>query len=682
MGRSSMLHTSTILHAVAVAITVAVVVPARAQSTADVLERARPSVVTITTCDADGKQNGQGSGFFVRKDGVVMTAWHVVSDAASAVVKTQSSKSYPVKGLIAKDAGADYALLKVDIEDSPTLELGDSDLVRQGDRVLTLGSPLGLEGSASEGMVSAIRAVAGTMHLQLTAPVSHGSSGGPVLNLQGQVIGVTVFYIKDGQSLNFAVAINETKKSIDSAAALRELPQHMSQEDLEIRHLTASHLCGLARAAFLNDKQRAARLWEAAANKDHKLLGAYLNAGMAYGDIYDHSRAVNILTSAVTYFPKNAMALQYLGKEYVLLGAHNSEAVTALERSMKLMRGKHRDEYVWQAAAYYLILAYQRTARYGDALAIYAATASKSKPDSEECFSRGFCLEELGRHTDAEKLFALGMADAGGLEDGWGKLGDAWNRSADDGFNFGDKAFARAKSAYRRAINAAVKVGHSPALWYEGIAGVDRQLGEWREVVSDYAALIDLKQDAAFYHCQTGEVYLQLGDVVSAESEYKALLKMGKSGDDGYYGVESQARNLREKIDTHKVRTGELKLSGSTFLSVFLGSKLKPAELVVEVTIDGNLVASSRHGVAGEEAGPVPGVELISPFDDSLGVASCLDTKLLPDGQHKVLITVTDRSGVKVSSTTVNLIVNNSGGDADHTIQLEGIDVDADWVKP
>lgn len=184
----------------------------RAQQTADILEHVRPGVVTVLTADSKGKNTGLGSGFVVREDGVIVTAWHVVEGAASARIKLAGGRLFPVLGLLGKDKDKDFALLKIDTTSMPVIPVGDSDQMRQGDKVLTLGSPLGLEQSASEGIISAVRPrnKNGAL-LQITAAISPGNSGGPVLNMNGEAIGVALSRLKDGQSLNFALAVNEIK---------------------------------------------------------------------------------------------------------------------------------------------------------------------------------------------------------------------------------------------------------------------------------------------------------------------------------------------------------------------------------------------------------------------------------------------------------------------------------------
>jgi hypothetical protein len=127
--------------------------------------------------------------------------------------------------LLAANKVKDYAVLKVKAADLPTLPLGDSDTLRQGDKVYTLSSPFGFELTASEGMISAFRSASGEgVYLQTTAPVSEGSSGGPLLDAQGEVIGVIEFKFKKGQALNFALAINEVKGALGAGGPLHALP--------------------------------------------------------------------------------------------------------------------------------------------------------------------------------------------------------------------------------------------------------------------------------------------------------------------------------------------------------------------------------------------------------------------------------------------------------------------------
>lgn len=155
--------------------------------------------------DARGQPISLGSGFFIDKD-VVATNFHVIDQAAGGYGKVvgQSAK-LNIKGIIALDAVHDLALLQLDSSSTPPLAVAPKLSVNIGDAVYAIGNPLGLEGTFSQGVVSSVRDVGSDRVLQITAPVSPGSSGGPVLDQIGSVVGVSFATVEKGQNLNFAI---------------------------------------------------------------------------------------------------------------------------------------------------------------------------------------------------------------------------------------------------------------------------------------------------------------------------------------------------------------------------------------------------------------------------------------------------------------------------------------------
>ncbi len=189
--------------------------------TAGVVAKAKPAIVTITTYDSAGKEAGLGTGFLV-DDSHVVTCYHVMEEAAKATVKTADGKTFKVKEIAASDRIADVAKLSLTapIKGAKSLTLSKS-LPKQGEKVVVVGSPLGLELTVSDGIVSAIRDLPGIAKmLQITAPISPGSSGSPVLNLTGEVVGVVTSYLAEGQNLNFAVASEQVASLKASPSAL------------------------------------------------------------------------------------------------------------------------------------------------------------------------------------------------------------------------------------------------------------------------------------------------------------------------------------------------------------------------------------------------------------------------------------------------------------------------------
>jgi len=180
-------------------------VAAAGQSPREIAKRVSPSVVLLVMEDANGQPLAMGSGFVVR-EGIVATNLHVIEAAARGYAKVVDQKAkHDVAGVVASDPARDLVLLAVDGLTAPLLSIGDSDLVAIGDDVFAVGNPRGLEGTFSAGIVSSIRKVGEDSLLQITAPISPGSSGGPVVNSKGEVIGVAVATFKGGQNLNFAI---------------------------------------------------------------------------------------------------------------------------------------------------------------------------------------------------------------------------------------------------------------------------------------------------------------------------------------------------------------------------------------------------------------------------------------------------------------------------------------------
>lgn len=184
------------------------------------------AVVVITNLGFGDSQQGVGSGFVVRQDGVVLTNYHVIENAQAVKVKLPDGREFRAQGLLGNDPELDVAVLKIEATGLPTLALGDSEQVKVGQRILTFWNPLGVfEYTVSDGIISAIRLdddLKAKMKklLQITALVSQGNSGGPLLDMSGLVIGITFAAIEIGQNLNFAIPINVAKPFIKDGPVL------------------------------------------------------------------------------------------------------------------------------------------------------------------------------------------------------------------------------------------------------------------------------------------------------------------------------------------------------------------------------------------------------------------------------------------------------------------------------
>lgn len=192
-----------------------------------IAKAANGSIVSIVMSDREGKPISQGSGFFVSKEGLIVTNYHVIAEGSYAVAKLPDGTLYPVDGVLTYDKARDVAVIKAHGQNFRTLTLGNSDRVQVGEQVVAIGNPLSLEATVSNGIVSGMRAVKeeGGKLLQITAPISPGSSGGPLFNMAGGVIGITTMYLNGGENLNFAIPINDAKPLLAAdSSKLQALP--------------------------------------------------------------------------------------------------------------------------------------------------------------------------------------------------------------------------------------------------------------------------------------------------------------------------------------------------------------------------------------------------------------------------------------------------------------------------
>jgi len=184
-------------------------------TTAQIADRATPSVVIVENFNEDGQKAEQGSGYVFSGDGIVITNYHVIRGAKSLNVKVPRSQPYRVDSVLGYEIDHDVAALQVSGSSLPALSTETIEEPKVGDRVVAIGAPLGLESTVSEGIVSALRD-AGTMHIiQTTASISPGSSGGPLLNEYGKVIGLTTSTVLNGQSINFVVSARHVSELLN-----------------------------------------------------------------------------------------------------------------------------------------------------------------------------------------------------------------------------------------------------------------------------------------------------------------------------------------------------------------------------------------------------------------------------------------------------------------------------------
>jgi len=208
------LRTATLLAALATL----PAVPAAAQQSAaaqpaaltprQIAASAHAATLMVHALSARGDTLGIGTGFVVSADGMFVTNYHVIEEAEKLVVSLLDGGRFDQVQLISADPSSDLALMKIPATGLHPLPVGADNRMEVGDKVYVMGNPLGMSGTFSDGMVSGKRPLEGVSMLQISAPISPGSSGGPVMNERGEVIGVATIMVMGGQNLNMAVPVH------------------------------------------------------------------------------------------------------------------------------------------------------------------------------------------------------------------------------------------------------------------------------------------------------------------------------------------------------------------------------------------------------------------------------------------------------------------------------------------
>lgn len=413
-------------------------------------KKARPAVMLLVLSDASGKETSSGTGFIVSSDGILVTNYHVIEGATSAIAKSENGAVFIVDGVLGTDAKNDLAVLKLRARDLPFLTLADSARVEPGQRVAVIGSPQGLEGTLSEGIVSAVRNLEEEgRRIQITAAISPGSSGSPVLNEKGEVVGVATAFLRGGQALNFATPseaavklLNTRSKKLlpfaQAASASGEADAEFLRSNeyraaLEAEHAedwvemlkaaqalaarfpnrAGTHRClgrAYAQLGLLDDAVRALR-------QAIKLKPDYVEAWTCLGFAHTKQRrwpdATDAYKEAVKLKPGNAKNHTMLGACYLQRSMPN-EAVAALNHALKL---DENDPTAWFAlgSAYFL------QTKYTDAINALQQSI-KLSPDSPESWRMlGLACWSSNRRTQAldalRQLRRLNPAKAAELEE-------------------------------------------------------------------------------------------------------------------------------------------------------------------------------------------------------------------------------------------------------------------------
>jgi S1-C subfamily serine protease len=316
----------------------------------ELVKRVKPAIVAIVTYDASGVALTTGSGFFLRP-GQVVTNLHVIRGARRCEVKTLDGKGriYQVAGLLDVDEEGDLALLSVEVPNgrARTSQLATL-LPEEGEKIFVIGNPLKLEGSVSDGIVSAVRELPNIGKIiQITAPISHGNSGSPVFNLKGQVVGVVTVKVTNGQNINLAIGAARVRQL---QAGKRRLLAELTTRDKIGDPSESLYKNGLD-SLWLGNFDNALGYFENAVNKNPARADAWVQVGFCRVKQGKNDEAIEAYHHAVLLMPDSDEVRNRLGDAYYYSG-RLMEAIAAYKEAVRL-RPQSAEGYYNLALAYF-----------------------------------------------------------------------------------------------------------------------------------------------------------------------------------------------------------------------------------------------------------------------------------------------------------------------------------------
>ena len=505
----------------------------------DIAERALATTVYLEMKDKNGKTLGIGSGFFV-KPNLIATNYHVIEGAARGTAKlVEKHTTYNIEGITATDQTNDLALLKVTAYGTKSLPLGDSDTVRIGETVYVAGNPKGLEGTFSDGIISSRRDKYTEERLQMTAPISPGSSGGPVLNRKGEVIGVSFMTLQGGQNLNFAIPSKYLKKLITRSGT----PRTLGQGNVFI---SAETYFKWGNAKFdLGNYKGAITDYTKSLQLEPNNVATYNNMGNAKYILGQHMGAIADYDKAIRLKPDSAEAYSGRGNVKTQLRQY-ADAIADFDTAIRL-----KNDY---AGAYNNRgNVKSKLGRYVEAIADFD-TAIRLKPDFAVAYSnRGNVKSKLGQHDDAmaDHNTAIQLKpdnasvynNRGLAKDKLGQYDDAiadYNMAIQLKPDLADFYYNRGIAKYYLGhypdaildYNTAIHLEPNTADAYGGRGDAKAQLKQYTEAIADYNMAIQLEPDDAEAYHNRGVAKAMLGRIREAKQDVQTALKLvEKSGD-------------------------------------------------------------------------------------------------------------------------------------------------------
>ncbi len=474
----------------------------------DIAEKALAATVYLEMKDNNGKTLGIGSGFFV-KPNLIATNYHVIEGAAKGTAKLVGKyTTYNIEGVTGTDKTNDLALLKVTSYGIKPLYLGNSDIVKIGETVYVAGNPKGLEGTFSDGIISSRRDKYTKERLQMTAPISPGSNGGPVVNNKGEVIGVSFITLQGLQNLNLIIPSNYLKKLLNQPYTSKNLDQGSD-------FISAETYFNWGNTKFvLRDYENAITDYTEGIRLKSIDANFYCNRGIAKGKLGQYNSAIIDFNIATQLKPDFSDAFYMRGLVNVKLTQY-SAAVEDFDMAIGL-KPDMAQYYIDRGAAKHHLGQYLAAIADND-------TAIRLKPDNSFAFyNRGAAKIQL-------KQYDAAIAD----------FNTAIRLKSDFAEAFYNRGIAKIElELYTAAIadfdtTIRLKPDFADAYYNRGIT--KGKLGQHADAIADFDTTIRLKPDFADAYYNRGLAKGKLGQYTAAISDFDIAIRLNPDNADAYY---------------------------------------------------------------------------------------------------------------------------------------------------
>ena len=432
----------------------------------------QPSVATVVAYDVDSNVANIGTGFFINNNGHLITNYHVLVGKFGAEIKTADGSTYPIKSVVAENQATDLIKVLVDIppEKVQWIEVS-KEMPPVAQRVMVVGSPMGLEQSVSDGIVSSVREIPGIgIFFQMSAPISPGSSGSPVVNMEGQVVGVASFQFLQGQNLNFAISGKSILdlKTNKSGQTLSEWTYRISNQKPRL----AGELCRKGFSFSVNGQdQKALQYFKKATENDPNSTTAWYGLGYCLAGKNSQNDAIEAYKQAIRTDPTNEISYFHLGNYYHKLG-RSDEAIESYKKVVRM------------------------------------------NPDFETAhFNLGIIYSEIGQLIDGKEAFQNVVRINPAATKAYYNIGLSYSRLGQ---------YPQAIDAYKKAVEINPEFVEA----YFNLGLIFGELGRSRDQMEAFKQAIRVNPDFAPAHYAIGQAYLNRGDKAAALDQYKILKKL------------------------------------------------------------------------------------------------------------------------------------------------------------